>query len=524
MDDRNESFDSDRGKRNPHLSSSGVSGSDGDEAVAVVDDVNDTSVVDDRSIDTERENMALDETNNDALEDGKLIHSAKLSREIDEREDSKAERSSETSKARSGSSKDYRKSHDTTEDEVLQNRHHPRRGGDPNFHTRSRHGRDETRKHVAVKEREDSHPHRGGDPNSSLNRHMKSESTEWRKESDIVEGSWRRRDEDRHGRRIRVEDTRKREHGGDISSRNRGKARESERGERDEINQSRNQLDSSSLRGSSHDQVIGSRQRDRGDNLKPRIEKPDDLLNKRRREGTYVNREHAEKEEIAYNHRESSSRRKRERDDISDQRKADDYAKLKDEEMRYARQKEEGLLQKERGERQRDRDEWNRHKQSHEEILPRREREETRPVVRSGRPVEDKTWTSHSRGKDDYKGSGREYLPKDIGRHGDQLKRRDRVENESFSHHRGHEDVYERGSHGSSDEKRTRYERLGTGDERAVYASDTSRLHERRQKEGSRQRESESQDPSSLISSKRNEHERSVQISETVCISLDPMP
>ncbi|KAL8502497.1 hypothetical protein ACS0TY_021588 [Phlomoides rotata] len=522
IDDQHESFGSERGKRNPHLSSSGVSESNGEGAVAVVDDVNDTSVVDDRSFDTERENMALDETNNGALEDGKLTHSTKLSREIDDREDSKTARSSENSKARSGSSKDYRKSHDTTEDEVLQDRHYPHVGSnkrpvgdEDNFHTRSRHGRGEIRKHVAVKDREDSYSQRGGDPNYSLQRHMKSDSTEWRKESDMTEGSWRRRDEDRHGRRIRVEDTRKREHGGDISSRNRGKARESERGERDEHNQPRNQLDSSSLRGSSHDQVIISRQRERGDSLKPRIEKSDDLLNKRRREGTYVNREHAEKEEITYNHRESSSRRKREREDISDQRKTDDYAKLKDEDMRYVRQKEEGLLQKEKGERQRDRDEWHRHKQSHEEILPRREREETRPVVRSGRPVEDKTWTSHSRGKDDYKGSGREYLPKDIGRHSDQLKRRDRVENESFSHHKGHEDVYERGSHGSSDEKRARYERLGTGDERATYASDTSRLHERRQKEGSRQRESESQDPSSLISSKRNEHERNVQISET---------
>ncbi|KAI3446771.1 hypothetical protein Pfo_003436 [Paulownia fortunei] len=503
-------FASEDSKQNPPFSSSCAIGSDGEQAVAVGDDVNDESVMDDRSFDMEREEMAVDATTSDALEDGKLLPSTnkvssrveQLSQENDEGEDSKAARS-ENSKARSGSSKDHPKFHDSFEDEVLQDRHRPRAGNvkrpvgdEDNARRKSHHERDEAGRHqMAVKGREDSHSRRGGDPNSSLHRHMKSESADWRKESDISEGSWRRRDEDLHGRRIRVEDTRKREHGGEIGSRTRGKVRESERSERDEHHQSRNQLDNGSWRGANHDQDVGSRQRGRDDNLKTRNEK----------------------EEITYNHRESSSRRKRERDDISDQRKRDDHAKLKDDDMHYVRQKEEGSLQKDRGERQRERDEWHRLKQSHEEILSRREREETRPVMRGGRPAEDKTWISHSRGKDDHKGSGREYHSKDVGRYSDQLKRRDRVENESFSQHRGHEDVYARGNQGSNDEKRARYERPGTSDERVVYASDTSRLHEHRQKEGSRKsKEFESGEHSSLIPSKRKKDEHSGQISETV--------
>ncbi|KAL0345554.1 UNVERIFIED_CONTAM: FIP1[V]-like protein [Sesamum radiatum] len=295
---------------------------------------------------------------------------------------------------------------------------------------------------------------------------MKGESADWRKESDISEGSWRRRDEDLHGRRARVEEPRKREHGGEIGSRNRAKVRESERSARDEHHQSRKQLDNGSWRGANNNQDMGSRQRDRDDNLKTRNEKVDDLHNKRRKEGAHINWDHTEKEDITYNHRESSSSRKREKDDSSDQWKRDEHAKAKDDDMHYVRQKEDGSLRKERGERQRDGDERHRLKQSHEEILSRREREETRPVMRSGRPAEDKTWSSHSRGKDEYKGSGREYHPKDVGRHSDQLKRRDRVENESFSQNRGHEDMHARGNQISNDKKRTRYEKSGTSDER----------------------------------------------------------
>lgn len=535
MMDENSEFDSEDGMQNPPLSSSCAVRSDEEQAVEAGDYANDESVMDDRSIDTEREETSVDATTRDVLEDGILIHQVikqkvssrleQLSQENDDVEDSKATRSSGNSKARSGSSNDNRKFHDSFDDEVLQERHRPRSGSvkrtvgdEENARRKSRHeSTGSGRYHMAIKGKEDPQLPRGGDPNSSLNRHMKSDGADWRKESDISDGSWRRRDENLHGRRSRVEDTRKREHGGEIGSRNRGMVRENEKSERDENYQSRNQLDNGSRRRPNHEQDTGSRQRDRDDNIKTRNEKVDDLHNTRRKEGAHLSRGHAEKELIIYDPRESSNRRKRERDDSADQRSRDDHAKLKDGDKHYARQKEEGSLQKERGERQRDPDEWHRHKQSHEEIVSRREREETRSFMRSGRLTEERTRISHSRGKDDYKGSGREYHPKDVGRHGDQLKRRDRVENVFFPQARGNQV--------SNDEKRTRHERPGTSDERVINASDTSRLHEHRQKEGSRKsKHSESGDQSSLIPSKKNQDEHTGQISETVCISLDQMP
>ncbi|KAI3443997.1 hypothetical protein Pfo_000662 [Paulownia fortunei] len=530
-DDQDEkSFHSGDGKQSPTLSSSRTIGSDGEQAVIVGDEMNDGSVMDDM----EREKMAVDATTGDTCEDGNLMYSTnkqklssrveQLSQEDDDGVDSKVARSSENSKAMSGSSKDQRRFPDDIEDEVLQDRRPPRAGNirrqigdEDNARRKGHYERDEAgRQNMVVKGREDSFSRRGGDANSSLRQYVKSESADWRKDSDISEGSWHRRDEDHHGRRIRVEDPRKREHGGEIGSRNRGKFRESEKSEKDEHQQSRDQLDNGSWRGVNHDRdIMGSRQRDRDDNLKSRNEKLDDLHSKRRKEEAHKTRENAEKEDISHNHRESSSRRKRERDDGSDQLKRDDPARLKDDDVHYARQKEGGSFQRERSERQRERDEWYRIKQ--DEVLSRREREETRPVMRSGRAAEDKTWISHSRGKDNYKGSGREYHPKDVGRHGDQLKRRDRVENESFSQHRGHEDVYARGNQLSNDEKKARYERPNSRDERVAYGSDTSRMHEHKRKESSRKgKESESGDHRSLIPSKRNQDEHGGQISETV--------
>ncbi|KAL3824618.1 hypothetical protein ACJIZ3_020647 [Penstemon smallii] len=530
-----QSFDSGSGKQSPPLPSSRAIGSDGEQTVDVRDDTNDDSAIGDRSFDMEREEMPVDETAGDALEDGSLMHSTKrqklsshvdqLSQDNDDEEDSKAARSSENSKARSGSSKDHQEFRDSVEAEVFQDRHPPRAGNmkrpvgdEDNARRKGRHGREETgRRHMSVTGREESYSRRGGDPNSSLRRHMISENADWRKESDVSEGSWHWRDEGHHGRRNRVEDTRNTELGGEIGSRYRGKVRESGRSEKEEYHQSRNQLDNGSWRAAKHGQDMGSRQRGRDDNIKNQNEKMDDLQSKKRKEEAHISREHVSKEDISHNHRESSSRRKRERDDVSDQRKRDGQARLKDDDVHFGRQKEEGSFQRERNDRQRERDEWHRLKQSHEEILSRREREETRPVFRSGRAPEDKVWISNSRGKDEYRGSSREYHPKDINRHSDQTKKRDRVENETFSHHRGHEEIYARSNKLSHDEKRVRYERSDTRNERVPHASEASRVHELKQKESSRKgKDSESGDHSSLVPSKRKQDEHGGQISETV--------
>ncbi|KAG8367570.1 hypothetical protein BUALT_Bualt16G0085600 [Buddleja alternifolia] len=448
MDDENhKSFDCKNGKQSQPVSSSNAIGSDEEQAIAVGDDANDESVLDDGSSDVEIEETLVGATSSDSLKDGNLMHSTKkqkfssrseeLSPENDDGKDSKAAWSSENSKARS-----------LYEDNA-------RRSG--------QHERNETgRHHMAVKGRED---------------------------------SYSRRDEDAKGRRIKAGNTRN-----EIGSRNRGMVSESERREKDEHHQSRkNQVDNGSWRGANHNQDMGSRKRERDDNIKTRNEKVDDCRSKRRKEGADISWEQAEKEEITYDHRKSSNHRKRKRYDGSDQPRRDDHARLKSDDVDYVRQKEEGSFQREMTDRHRVCNEWPRLKQFHEEILSRREKEETQPVMRSGRA-----------GKDDYRGSSREYHLKDVGQHNDHSKRRDRVENESFPQHTGHKDVYARGNEISNVEKRARYERPRTID-------DSSRVHKHTQKKGSRKsKESESGDRGLLIPSKRNQDELGGQISETV--------
>ncbi|CAA3019862.1 Hypothetical predicted protein [Olea europaea subsp. europaea] len=540
--EKEESFDSGDGNHSP-MSSPVTFGSAGEQAVSDRGNIDDDLVVDDGSFEMEREEMALDATTKiDVQEEENSMHSTKKqaqssrveepSQENDGGEDSKAARSSENSKPRSESSKDYQKFHDSVEDEVLQD---DRSLGTDNIrrlvvyedneYRKGHRDRQEMRRHrMAVKGGEDSYARRGVDPNSLVRRHVKSESIDRRNENDVSEGGWHRRDEDIYGRRMRLNDTRNGEHGGEIGSRHRSKVRESERGEKHEYQQPKNQLDNSSWRGDNPDKDLGSKQRERIDNFKRRNEKVDDLHSNRSKEEVPLSREYTENEGISHNHRESSSRRKRERDDGLDQRKRDDQARLKNDDLHYVRLKEEGSFQRERNERQRERDEWHRLKPSHEEILSRREREETRAGMRSARGAEDKTWTSHSRGRDEYKGSGREHYLKDIGRQSEQLKRRDRAENDSLSQHRGYEDVYARVNQLSNNEKRTRHERSTTHEERIAFASDNSRLHENKHKESSRKsKEYESGYHNFLVPSKRNQDEHSGQRSEMVCLSLDPI-
>ncbi|KAL6506093.1 hypothetical protein OROHE_022622 [Orobanche hederae] len=446
INNQDESSNGEDNKQNPPSPSSHATESDGEQAVAVWDDVNDDFVMDDRSFDTEREEMDVDVTTSDLLKDRKLRHPTNKQIEGSRVEQLPQENSSENGKAISRSSKDHRKLSGSFEDEVMQDRHRP-------FSGRKSHERDETgRHHISGRGREDSDLQKRGA------RHTKIENADWRKMT-------------------KVEDTRKREHGGETVSRDQGKVRESERSDRDEHHySSRSHMDNNGgWIGPNQDQ----------DDTKNRTEKVDDVY-KRRKGGSYTSREHAEKEEMVYNHnRESSSRRRRERDDT--------HAKLKDDDRHYARQKEE---------KRRDRDEWHRVKQSHEDNLSRREREEARPpVMRSARHSDERKWIGHSRGKDDkYKGSGREHRSKDVGRQSDQLKKIDRVK-----------DANARGNHGSNDEKKTTYERPGTSDER-VYSSDTSRLHEHRHEGIRKGKEYESV---VLIPSKGNQDERSGHISET---------
>lgn len=101
-------------------------------------------------------------------------------------------------------------------------------------------------------------------------------------------------------------------------------------------------------RAHDRDKEAVSRKRDRGDGMKNRYENLDDHHRKRRKDGEYLRRDHADKQEISHGHRECSNCCKR--------RKSDDQRRVRDhlDDHRSVRRKDESWFQRERGERQRE--------------------------------------------------------------------------------------------------------------------------------------------------------------------------
>lgn len=450
--------------------------------------------------------------------------------EPDDGEDSKAARSSDNSRARSGSSRDYPKRRDGIEEEVVQG-HSTRMGSvkrhfddkEQGIHRRNRDGRQELERiRMVGKGREDYYPHKEFDP-VSVHLHMRTDGFDRRKERDNPDGTWQRRDDDSYNRRIRNEESRKRERGDEMGSRHRGKARETDRGDKDELVHSRKQMDNGSHRVH-YDKDVGPRHRERDDNLKGRYEYMDDYHSKRKKDEEQLRRDHVDKEELLHGHRENTNRRKREREEVLDQRKRDGQQRLRDslDDHHSVRHKDESWFQKERSERQREREEWLRLKQPQEENMPKRERDEGRGVTRGGRSTEDKGWAGHPKIKDESKGADKDYQYKEAIRHGEPSKRRDKMEDEG-SHHGGREDAYTRGNQMSNGgERRSRQERPSVRNDRSVNASDDQKFHEKKHKENVRRnRESEVGDNSTLASSKRNQEDHGGQSNETVCSLLE---
>ncbi|KAK8515405.1 hypothetical protein V6N12_075447 [Hibiscus sabdariffa] len=424
--------------------------------------------------------------------------------ELVEDEDSRAARSSENSKARSGSSRDYQKWRDSAEEEV-QGEH------DQNFRRKDRDGRHEIeRNRMAGKPGEDSYPLRDFDASLSHDMRVKTEGFISRRGSDNSDGTWQWREDDLYGRKNRTEDLRKRDRDNEMASRSRAKVRESNRSDRDDY-PPRKQLGNGSYKDAS------ARHRERDDNLKSRYEAADDYLSTRRKDEEYLKRDLADKEDILHGRRESSSsHRKRERDEILDPRRRDGQLRVQDnlEEHQSARHKDEVWLHRERVERQRDRDEWHRLKQSHDGSLSKREREEGRGTVRGGRGSEDKAGVGHTRGKDEYKVSEKEYQLKETVRHTELVKRRDR--NDDDKSQRGREDSYARGHQFSNDERKSRQERSSTRGDHAVNGSDSQKGHEKKHKENTRKsRESVPGNPNTLRSSRKSQDDLSGHNNET---------
>lgn len=535
---REDSVGSMDGKRTPLSSSPAIGRAVPESSVELRDADCDELVLADGGSEVEKdETTSNTKTAIDSLEDVPVKKQKISSRveqpviqEVDDGEDSKTARSSDNSRARSGSSKEYQKWRDGVDEEVIQGRS-TRMGSitrhldekEQGFLRKNRDGRQELeRNRVVPKGREDSYPYRECDPGLVHHLHMKTDGLERRKERDNPDGTWQRRDDDSYGnRRIRSEETRKRERGDEMGSRHRSKVRESDRGDKDEVLHSRKQLDNGSYRVY-YDKDVGVRNRERDDSLKVRYELMDDYHGKRRKDEEHLRREHIDKEDMLHGHRENISRRKRERDDVLDQRKREEQQRLRDnvDDHHSVRHKDEGRLQRERSDRQREREEWHRLKQSHEENVPKRERDEGRGVMRSGRVADDKAWINHAKAKDESKASDKEYHYKETVRHSEPSKRRDRTEDEN-SHHGGREDAYSRGNHMSNEERRSRQDRSSTRNERAVNASDDHKMHDRKHKENTRRnKESVGGDNSSLVSSKRNQEDHSGQSNEPVCSLL----
>ncbi|GAB4828160.1 hypothetical protein Ancab_035077 [Ancistrocladus abbreviatus] len=401
--------------------------------------------------------------------------------------DFKAGRSSENSKA-TGSSRDHEKWSDGVDEEVLQDGRptYPRdlkrhRGEDVHgLRRKDRDGRLESeRSYVLANGREDPYAHREWDPYAAHHFHGKAEVFDRRKERDYSDGTWQRRDDDQHSRRVRAEDQRKHERADEMVPRHRGKMRENDKDEQ----YSRKPLDNGSWRG--YDK--GVRYREKDDHLKSHYENLNDINNRRRKDDDTVRRDKVDKEENLNAHRETTSRQKRERDESLDLRKRDDQQRKDNTDAHHSvRHKDEPWLQRDRTERQRERDEWHPSKQSYEENLLRRDREDGRGSIRIGRNTDEKTWVSHSRVKDDYKGYDKDSRNKDAGRHGEMLKRKERVDDESNLQLRSSEDVYARASQLNNEEKRSRQERSSARNDRSVHATDSQRVNEKRHKENSR--------------------------------------
>ncbi|KAK8654859.1 hypothetical protein V6N13_107455 [Hibiscus sabdariffa] len=468
--------------------------------------------------DTHNDESPLNEKLSSQVEQQKL-------QEFEGGEDSMAARISENSEARSGSSRDYQKWRDGADDEVVQGGRSLRipivkKHLDEHDHDLWRKDRDARRgierSPIVGKPREGSYPLRDLDAGSSHNLHNKMEGFDRRRESDNLDVAWQQREDDFYSRKSRTEDLRKRERDDEMGSRNRAKVHESERTDKDDY-PPRKQLDNGIYKVH-HDKDANPRHRERDDNLKSRYETADDYHSKRRKDEEYLRRDIADKEVILHGNRESnSSRRKRERDETLDPRKRAEQQRIRDNfDHQSVRDKDEIWLHRERVEKHRERDEWHRPKQSHEESLSKREREEGRGTARSGRGSEDKAWVGRSRTKDEHKVSEKEYQPKETVRHSEQVKRRDRNDDESFSRHRGREDSYARGHQFSNDERKFRQERTSTRSEHTVNASDSQRGHEKKQKENTRkQKESVGGDPISFGSAKRNQEDLSGHYNET---------
>lgn len=476
----------------------------------------------------EREDVELDEqTPTDTLEDDVLPRSRikqqtspqadQPVQEFDDAEDSRAGRSSENSKARSGSSREYQKWHDGVEEEVVQAGRPSRHGGtkrhlNQNEQDYRRKDHEMTqeieRNHMVAKGPDGSYKELDRDQSMIHNMHMRTEGSHRRKERDPYDRSWQRKDDDPKSRRDRIEDTRKRDRLDEMGFRHKSKVHESERGEKDEylLLSSRKHIENGSYEAN-FDKDVSSRVRERDDSLRSgRRERAGEFHSKRRREDEYLRRDRADKEEILHPLRESMSRQKRERDD---DRKQDEHPRGRDdiEDRHSLRPKGDASSNRERSEKRKNREGSHKSRSAHDEhVKPEREGQGN---LKSGRSAEDRERVAHVKTRGDHKILDKDRHSKDSLRHAEQVKIREYSADES-SHKRDRENTYSRGNQTSYEEKRSRQDRPTTRNDHGT--------RERGHKENMKKtKDSEGGDNHAAVFSKRNQDNPMDRVTETVC-------
>ncbi|XP_074281246.1 FIP1[V]-like protein isoform X2 [Silene latifolia] len=397
----------------------------------------------------------------------------------DDEEDLKVS-SSDTSKV-TGNSRDNQKWDESIDEEVVQNSRSTCAGDVKRHHGEVGHGSrrkdfddrlDIDSNYVSMKG-EDYYCHKKWDPHTVNRLHVKPEGRDRRRVRENSEASWQRQDEDPHGRRVGAEDAKKQHRGDEMVSRHRRKVRETERSDKDEYFQSQILLENGK---SYHEKDAGLNYREKNYISKGRHEMLDVHYGDRRKSDDYM-RNHVDKQDRSLGFRESTnSRGKRDREGFLNQQKRDDHPRVRDtyDNHHTVRPKDENWVQRERAEQEWDRDEWYRTKQCYEENLSRRDREEGHGPIRGSRAAEEKIWVGDSHGREEYKSHD-----KDAVRHGEQLKRRERVGDEISLQHRGTQDVFARGNQTVIEGRRPRQEESAARKDRAVDTSENRKFNDK---------------------------------------------
>ncbi|XP_068647410.1 FIP1[V]-like protein isoform X2 [Aristolochia californica] len=408
---------------------------------------------------------------------------------------------SDSSKGRSGSSRDYQRRGEGGEDEVVQDgrsrwvgeARRTQDGDEPIYRRRDDYGREGRheveRSHLVSRGRDDtghSYLHRDWDSNSGHYSRVKGEGFERQKERDSSVGTWQRREEDVQRRRPKDEEIKRRDRVEETGSRHRSRVHESERSEKNDHLFSRKRVEDGDWRGRHEKEIRSTKQREWEDIALGRHESLDESHLKRRKEGGPQKRE-LDKEEILHGYRATEERRKRERDDLVDSRRRDDPVRQRDkpdEHHQSVRHREENWRQREKEDRQRV-------KQLHEE----------------------NKWVGSGRTKDESKGlvSEKDYPQRDKRRHIELPKRRERLEEDTSLQHRGREDVYSRDNQFNYEEKNSRHERSTGQNDRLVGS------YKEKHKENPRKsKESEVSDQNAVGHGKRRHDDRGTHKNEKV--------